>query len=97
MNSIPPILPPMPASLTNGPAPNASPERMGQAFESVFASMLIKQMRESLDSETMFGNDPGDILGGMFDQFLGEQLGRSGAFGIARMIRAQMERRGGAT
>ena len=87
----------VPASLGAGVNPNASLTTVGRAFESMFASMLIKQMRQTLDGESMFGKDPGDVLGGMFDHFLGEQLGRAGGLGVGRMIRAQLERRSAST
>jgi flagellar protein FlgJ len=82
-----------PAALGAAPNPNASPKAVGKQFEGIFASMLIKQMRETGDGESLFGKDPGDIVGGMFDHFLGEQLGRTGSLGIANMIRSQLERR----
>ena len=94
--STPPAAP-LPASLGSTPNLNASPEAVGRQFESMFASMLIKQMRQSLDGESMFGKDPGDIVGGMFDQFLGDHVGRSGGLGISHMIRTQLERRAART
>ncbi len=92
-----PISRSIPVSLGAGMNPTASPSAVGQAFESMFASILIKQMRQTLDGESMFGKDPGDVLGGMFDHFLGEQLGRAGGLGVGRMIRAQLERRSAST
>jgi len=83
----------MPASLGSTPNPNASPTAVGRQFESFFTSLLIKQMRQTVDGETMFGNDPGDIVGGMFDQFLGEHVAKTESLGIAQMIRTQLERR----
>jgi Rod binding domain-containing protein len=83
----------MPVSMGATPNPNASPAAVGRQFESIFTSLLIKQMRQGLDSETMFGKDAGDILGGMFDQFLGDHLAKSGSLGIGQMIRSQLERR----
>lgn len=76
------------------PNPRQSPEAVGKAFESMFASMMIKEMRQTLDSETMFGKDSGDVLGGLFDQMLGDHLGKSGCLGIGAIVRAQLERRG---
>ena len=87
----------LPASLGATPNLNASPEAVGKQFESMFASMLIKQMRQTLDGESMFGKDGGDVIGGMFDQFLGDHLGRAGGFGIGQMIRRQLEQRAGAS
>ena len=88
---------PLPAGFESMPNPRQSPDAVGKAFESMFASMIIKQMRQTLDGETMFGKDSGDVLGGLFDQMLGDHLGKSGCFGIGAMIRAQLERRGNST
>jgi Rod binding domain-containing protein len=77
--------------------PRHSPEAIGKSFESMITSMLIKQMRQTLDGETMFGKDSGDVMGGMFDQMLGDHIGKTGSFGISAMIRAQLERRGQTT
>ena len=68
----------------------ADPDAIGQAFESMFATLLIKQMRESLE-DGLFGNDPGDVLGGLFDHYLGGHMAASGGFGIGAMIRRQLE------
>jgi Rod binding domain-containing protein len=65
-------------------------DTVAQGFESMFASLLIKQMRQSLEPDTMFGQDNGDVLGGMFDFFLGQHLARSGALGIGAMVQRQM-------
>ena len=88
--------PPLVATSTgHGPTPNlnASPAAVGRQFESMFVSMLIKQMRQTVDGQSMFGSDPGDIVGGMFDQFMGDHIGEAGRFGIAQMIRTQLELR----
>ena len=61
-------------------------------FESLFASNLLKEMRKTLDPETMFGGDGGDVYGGMFDQFVGQQMSRSGGFGLAKMLRETLLR-----
>jgi Rod binding domain-containing protein len=65
-------------------------DTVAQGFESMFASLLIKQMRQSLEPDTLFGQDNGDVLGGMFDFFLGQHLARSGALGIGAMVQRQM-------
>ncbi len=61
-------------------------------FESLFASQMLKEMRKTLDPETMFGGDSGDVYGGMFDQFVGQQMARSGGFGLARMLRETLQK-----
>ena len=46
-----------------------SPEAVAKGFEEIFASILFKQMRQTIGEDGMFGHDPGDVLGGMFDHF----------------------------
>ena len=70
---------------------NADPAAVGKTFEGMFASMLIKQMRQSLDGG-FFGSDPSDVLGGLFDHFIGEHIAQARGFGVGAMIRSQLER-----
>jgi Rod binding domain-containing protein len=65
-------------------------ENVANGFEAIFASMLVKEMRQSLGHGSLFGGDKGDVLGGMFDYFLGQHVAPSGSLGIAAMIRKQM-------
>jgi Rod binding domain-containing protein len=85
ISAIPPTIAPMRDLQAHG-----DPKAVGEAFDGMFASMLIKQMRESLD-EGLFGKDGGDVLGGLFDQFLGEHIAKAGGIGVGDMIRAQLE------
>jgi peptidoglycan hydrolase FlgJ len=82
----------VPSLLQHMPARHADPAVAGKAFEGMLVSMLIKQMRQSLDG-TMFGKDSGDVIGGLFDHYMGEHISQSGGFGIGNMIRMQLERR----
>jgi Rod binding domain-containing protein len=65
-------------------------EQVAKGFESLFLSMLCKEMRETLEPGTLFGGDQGDVFGGLFDQFLGEHLSQGGSLGIAAMVRKQL-------
>jgi len=67
-----------------------SAEAVARGFESMFFSLLAKGMRETLEPDTLFGGDQGDVFGGMFDQFLGEHLAQGGSLGIAAMVRKQL-------
>ncbi|HYV38341.1 MAG TPA: hypothetical protein VE988_21845 [Gemmataceae bacterium] len=62
-----------------------------QGFESLFASILVKEMRQSLDQDTMFGQDRSEILGGLFDFYMGQHLAEAGKLGIGAMIKKQLE------
>jgi Rod binding domain-containing protein len=78
--------------------PKATPKDAGQAFESMFASILIKQMRQTLgQGQGLFGHDPTDVLGGLFDHFIGQHIAQKGSLGIADMIQKHLDRRSAAT
>jgi Rod binding domain-containing protein len=63
---------------------------VGQQFESVFVSMLIKEMRETSSEDGMFAGDSADVYGGLFDTFLGQHLASQKAFGIAELVNQQI-------
>ena len=69
------------------------PQVVGQTFEGMFASMLLKQMRQSLGGSTMFGDDKSDALGGLFDHFIGQHMASGGGLGVGAMVRHQLESR----
>lgn len=63
-------------------------EDAAREFEQLFASMLIKEMRATLN-EGLFGKGAGsDTYGAWFDQHVGRSLADSGAFDLAGMLRA---------
>lgn len=66
-------------------------ESVGTDFESVFMSMMIKEMRNSLDGG-FFGEESSDTYGGMFDLFIGKHLAESRPLGIANMMLDQYEK-----
>jgi Rod binding domain-containing protein len=69
----------------------ASPEVVGRGFEEIFASILVKQMRQTVGEGGMFGHDPGDVLGGMFDHFMSQHIASTGSLGIGKMIQKHLE------
>lgn len=72
---------------------NARPQAtqsVGAQFEALFVSLLLKEMRQSLENGSMFGEDTGDVLGGLFDTYLGEHLAKRGGLGIADIVNQQM-------
>jgi Rod binding domain-containing protein len=89
---------PMPQLVTPGavnltPNPEAMPHAGAQAFEGMFASMLVKQMRQSIGGNSLCGHDKSDALGGLFDHFMGQHMASNGGLGIGAMIRKQLELR----
>ena len=65
-------------------------EDVGQQFESLFVSMLLKEMRATSSEDGMFAGDSADVYGGLFDTFLGQHVASQGALGIADMINRQI-------
>lgn len=72
------------------PMPSQSPEKVAKDFEGVFTSMMLKEMRKTLEPGSLFGEDSSDIYGGLFDQFLGQHMADSGGIGLARMIQESL-------
>jgi Rod binding domain-containing protein len=65
----------------------AAVETAANGFEELFSQMLVKQMRQTLEPETMFGHDTGDVLGGLFDFYMGQHLAKGGGLGIGTILR----------
>ena len=68
-------------------------EQVGMEFESVFVSLMLKEMRNTLDSGEggLFGSEQSDTFGGMFDQFMGQHLAEASPFGIADAIKSYLK------
>ena len=72
--------------------PAQDPEKVAKDFESVFTTMMLKEMRNTLEPGSLFGEDSSDIYGGMFDQFLGQHMADTGGIGLAKMIQTALVR-----
>ena len=89
---------PLPFSEASGVSPvkpkvNAQDTgKVAKDFEGVFASMILKEMRKSLEPGSLFGEDSNDVYGGLFDQFLGQHISEAGGFGLAKMVRESLDR-----
>ena len=59
--------------------------KVAKDFESVFISMMLKSMRESMSSD-MFPGDGSDTFGGMFDSFMGQHIAESGGIGLGQFF-----------
>ena len=64
-------------------------EEVAKQFEGVFVSMLLKQLRESLD-EGMFGGEKSDTFGAMFDMYMGEHVSKGSNLGIRDVVLSQL-------
>lgn len=74
---------------TSMPEISTNPAHAARQFEGFFFSLLMQHMRQTLEPDGFFPGDTGDVLGGLFDQTLGDHLARPGHLGIARLIEAQ--------
>ena len=71
--------------------PGQSIESAAQGFEETFLALIVKEMRQTLEPNTMFGHDGGDVFGGMFDQFMAKHLTQAGGVGLAANLKKQLE------
>jgi Rod binding domain-containing protein len=71
--------------------PGQSIESAAKGFEETFLAQLVKEMRQTLEPETLFGHDGGDVFGGMFDQFMAKHLTQAGGVGLAANLKHQLQ------
>ena len=93
-NSVSPVLPP---HLNNGSPALAKPEDIQETsteFESMFLSMLVKELRESVEGG-FFGDEKSDSLGAIFDMYMGRHLAESQPLGIGDAVSTYMKRSSG--
>lgn len=72
---------------------------MAGEMEATFLSMLLKEMRQTLDEGEgggLFPGDTGDVQGGLFDLYLGRHLAGAGGIGLAAALVRQMQETGAA-
>ncbi|VTR96395.1 FlgJ family peptidoglycan hydrolase OS=Leclercia adecarboxylata ATCC 23216 = NBRC 102595 GN=flgJ PE=4 SV=1: Rod-binding [Gemmata massiliana] len=72
-------------------------KNMAGEMEATFLSMLLKEMRQTLDPEEgggMFPGDSGDVQGGLFDLYLGRHMADGGGIGLATALVRQMQNAG---
>ena len=67
-------------------------EHVASEFESLFVSMVLKEMRQTLQPDTMFGGDTSDTYGGLFDMYMSQHVAHAGGFGIGNMVRQYLEK-----
>ena len=67
----------------------ASPAAVARQVEGLFASLLLKEMRGDGGEGGLFGGDSSDVLGGMFDQYMGQAIADAGGLGLRDYLVAQ--------
>lgn len=59
-----------------------------EKFESLFLSMMIKELRQSDSGGGFFPGDHSDTMGGMFDMYMGDHLAASTDIGLDRLFQS---------
>ena len=68
---------------------DANPAEAAEMFESLLATMLVKEARRSLGDGGFFGKGPGaDVFSGWLDQHVGQALADGWDLDLAGMVRA---------
>jgi Rod binding domain-containing protein len=72
--------------LSSGSSPGTrTPAALAREFESVFVSLMLKEMRQSLE-EGLFPGDKSDTLGGLFDMTIGQHISETSGIGLAESL-----------
>ena len=75
---------------------NAVGESGADSFDALFTSMILKELRGSLDEQDgLFAGDSGDVVGGIWDMFLGQQMSQGMSLGLDAMIARDLARKEG--
>jgi len=72
----------------------AAIREVARQFESLFARIMIKSMRDAVGKDPIFGSDATDTYQGMFDDQLSIELTRGRGLGLADMLIQQLQRMG---
>lgn len=90
--STPPTPPPVKTGPTVKKDQGARFHETANEFEATFLSMLLKEMRQTLEPDGgLFPGDSGDVQGGLFDLLLGSHLAQAGGVGLATALVRQMQ------
>jgi flagellar protein FlgJ len=87
-SSLPPAAEPALLGLNVHGVASEKIEDAAKQVEGLFVSMLLKTMRETMASE-MFGGDGADVLGGMFDQSMGDHIVSAGGLGLVEQLQPE--------
>jgi flagellar protein FlgJ len=69
---------------------------VAKQFESLFARMMIKSMRDAVGKDPIFGSDQEKMYQEMFDDQLSLEMSRGRGLGLADMLVRQLQRAAGA-
>jgi peptidoglycan hydrolase FlgJ len=74
----------------------AAIREVARQFESLFARMMIKSMRDAVGKDPIFGSSQSELYQGMFDDQLAKQMTQGRGLGLADMLMRQLQHTGGA-
>ena len=80
------------ADLKSTPADIHRREQLASQFEGMFVSMLLKEMRSSLEGG-LFSGEGSDTYGALFDMYLGEHLAGGNGLGVRELLLNQWKSR----
>jgi peptidoglycan hydrolase FlgJ len=82
--------------LKSGAAANdpAAVRQVARQFESLFARMMIKSMRDAIGKDPIFGSDQAQTYQGMYDDQLSLELTKGKGLGLADMLVRQLQQAG---
>ncbi|MGB6044803.1 MAG: rod-binding protein [Pirellulales bacterium] len=66
-------------------------QQIAKELEGVFLSLLLKEMRQTIDGEGLFGGDQSDIYGGLFDLFMGRHLADNSNLGVGNLVQQYLD------
>jgi flagellar protein FlgJ len=72
----------------------AALRQVAQQFESLFARMMIKSMRDAVGKDPIFGSDQAQTYQGMYDDQLSLELTKGKGLGLADMLVRQLQQSG---
>jgi flagellar protein FlgJ len=75
----------------------ATIRQVAQQFESLFARMMIKSMRDAVGRDPIFGSDQAQTYQGMYDDQLSLELTKGKGLGLADMLVRQLQKSGAST
>lgn len=74
--------------------PNA---RVGKQFEALLSSLLVKEMRSTLEGGFFGEGNGSDTFNGWMDEHVGRMMAERGDLGVARVVDGEVDRREAAT
>lgn len=71
-------------------APEPGQPNASQEVESLFVSLLLKEMRQAGAEEGLFPGDSSDTLGGLYDLYMSQHITESGGIGLADAVQKSL-------